>query len=175
MTDETGDQEPRTYRHVRADEAPDAPSPTTHKYEVDEAVGTTEFGLNVYVAEPGQRVPWGRHYHPDHEEAFYVTQGCLEVTLGPVETPDVVRVEAGEVLFVPPNTPQRAEAVGDERLEMVAVGAPKANDTAVVEERCPACGELTGREFDVEDGGATYVLSCADCAAELDRLRSGPD
>jgi len=55
------------YEHVTVEDLPDAPSPTRHKREIDEAVGATEFGFNVYVADPGEQLPWGYHHHPDHE------------------------------------------------------------------------------------------------------------
>jgi quercetin dioxygenase-like cupin family protein len=173
MADEHADDE-RTWRHLHSEDAPDAPSPTAHKYEIDQAVGATEFGFNRYVARPGQRIPWGRHYHPEHEEAFYVVRGAAEFRVGPLDAQETVRVGAGEVFYVPPNTPQEAVAVGDEELELLAVGAPKATDGAVIEEECPACGEVTGRDFEVVDGGATYVLFCEACGEEVDRLVSGP-
>jgi hypothetical protein len=47
------------YEKVAVEALPDAPNPTRHKKEVDEAVGATEFGFNVYQATPGQRIPWG--------------------------------------------------------------------------------------------------------------------
>jgi quercetin dioxygenase-like cupin family protein len=174
MSDDHDADEPPRYRHIHSADAPDAPSRTTHKYEIDRAVGATEFGFNRYVAEPGQRIPWGRHYHPDHEEAFYVVSGAVEFTVGPLDDAETVRVAAGEVLYVPPNTTQEAVAVGDEPLELLAVGAPKATDDAVIEEECPACGAVTGRTFEVADEGATYVLFCEACGEEVDRLVSGP-
>jgi quercetin dioxygenase-like cupin family protein len=166
--------ERRRYRHLDSADAPDAPSRTTHKYEIDRAVGATEFGFNRYVAAPGQRIPWGRHYHPDHEEAFYVVSGAVEFTVGPLDDPETIRVGPGEVFYVPPNTPQEAVAVGDDPLEMLAVGAPKKTDGAVIEEACPECGAVTGRTFEVADEGATHVLFCEACDEEVDRLVSGP-
>lgn len=157
------------YRKVAVEQLSDAPNPTSHKKEVDEAVGATEFGFNLYVAEPGQRLPWGYHRHPNHEELFYVLDGELEV-----ETSDgVVEVGAGEALFVPRGAPNRAVAVGSGPVRVVAVGAPKDSDGAVIEETCPACGEETGREHETD--GETYVLSCAACGATVDRLTAGPD
>jgi quercetin dioxygenase-like cupin family protein len=169
----TDDEE--TWKHLDSEDAPDAPSRTTHKYELDQAVGATQFGFNRYVAAPGQRVPWGRHAHPEHEEAFYVIRGGVEFRVGPLDDQETVRVGPGEVFYVPPNTPQEAVAVGDEELEMLAIGAPKATDGAVIEEECPACGEVTGRTFEVEDDGGTYVLSCEGCGEVVDRLVSGPE
>ena len=157
------------YRKVTVDELPDAPSPTRHKKEVDEAVGAAAFGFNVYVADPGELVPWGNHRHPHHEELYYVLEGALSV-----ETADgEVEVVAGEAFFVPANAPTMARAAGEGRTRLVAVGAPKADDGAVIEERCPSCGAVTGR--DVRQDGDEIVLACADCGAETRRFGPGPD
>lgn len=158
------------YEHVTVADLPDAPNPTTHKKEVDEAVGATAVGFNVYTADPGDRLPWGMHYHPDHEEIFYVVDGTVRF-----ETPDgEFAVESGEAFFVPPGAPQRAVAAGDGPAEVIAVGAPKDSDGAVIDEECPDCGESTDRDFEAvtEDGEQVYVLYCADCGAETDRLYS---
>jgi len=160
------------YAHVAVDDLPDAPNPTRHKKEVDEAVGATTFGFNVIVADPGERVPWGYHRHPDHEELFYVLSGTLHV-----ETPDRdYEVTADEAFFVPRDAPQRAVA-GEDGCRLVAAGAPKATDDAVLSEPCPACGAETDREYDAleTDEATVYVLTCADCGAETERLRPGPD
>lgn len=160
----------RDYRHVRVDDIPDAPNPTRHKKEVDEAVGASAFGFNVYTADPGERVPWGYHRHPDHEELIYVLDGALEIETAD----DTVRVEGGEAFFVPPNAPQSARAIGDQPARFVAVGAPKTEDGSVIEERCPECGETTGRTHEAVDDGDTYILYCEDCGAETDRFHAGP-
>ena len=164
----------RTYRHIHVEDARDAPSLTDHKYELDEAVDAREFGFNVYVASEGQLLPWGRHHHPDHEEAFYVTEGELVVEMGPEGEVETIRVGPEEALFVPPGTINRAVAAAD-GTRVIAVGAPKASDGAVVEERCEACGESTGRDYEVEEGGDVYVLYCAGCGAETDRLVAGAE
>ena len=175
MSDDTGSdtRDERTYRHLHVEDAPDAPSLTDHKYELDEAVDARAFGFNVYVASEGQRLPWGRHHHPDHEEAFYVLEGELVVEMGPAGETETLRVGPDEALFVPPGTTNRAVAAAD-GTRVVAVGAPKASDGAVIEERCGACGETTGRDYEVEAGGDVYVLYCASCGAEADRLVAGP-
>lgn len=161
------------FSHVTVDELPDAPNPTSHKKEVDEAVGATEFGFNVVVAEPGEKLPWGFHRHPDHEELFYVLSGTVVFTTGDGD----YEVAAGEAFFVPRDRGHRGVAVGDEPARVVAVGAPKASDGAVIEEACPSCGETAGREFHSEavDETTVYVLSCAGCGEETDRLTAGPD
>ena len=156
------------YTKVTVDDLPDAPNPTRHKKEVDEAVGATEFGFNVYTVDPGEQVPWGYHRHPDHEELFYVIEGELVV-----ETADGdLTVDAGEALFVGPDSPNKARAVGDSPARVIAVGAPKDSDGAVIAEECPACGAETDRTYDRD--GDDYVLSCADCGEVVDVLTPGP-
>ncbi|QZP37534.1 cupin domain-containing protein [Halobaculum magnesiiphilum] len=161
------------YRHVAVDDVPNTPNPTRAKRELDEAVGASLFGCNYYEADPGERVPWGYHRHPDHEELFYVIAGELEV-----ETPArTYRVGADEAFFVPADAPNRAVAAGDEPCRFLAVGAPKDADGAVICEECPACGAATDREYEVEATGEgadpdaeVYVLRCAACGAETDRF-----
>ena len=154
---------------VAVAELPDAPNPTRRKREVDEAVGATEFGFNHYVADPGQRLPCGAHRHPDHEELVYVLDGELEVEL----SGDRIAVTAGEALFVPPGTTNEARAVGEGPARVVAVGAPKDDDGAVIEEPCPSCGAESDRTHEVD--GDDYVLSCTACGATVDRLTPGPE
>jgi quercetin dioxygenase-like cupin family protein len=160
------------YRRVDVEDLPDAPNPARRKKEVDEAVGATEFGFNLLVADPGERLPWGYHRHPDHEELFYVLSGTVRF-----ETADgTVEVGEGEAFFVPRDAPNRGEAVGDEPARVVAAGAPKDADRAVVEEECPECGAATDREYEVveADGERAYRLTCAGCGAEVDVLTAGP-
>lgn len=190
------------YPRVTVDDLPDAPNPTAHKKELDDALGIGAFGFNVYTARPGERLPWGYHYHPDHEELLYVLEGELAVeTSEPRTSGDrtddgdgiggaivdgdgagderrVLRVAAGEALFVPPGAPQCARAVGDDPTKVIAVGAPKDSDSAVISEYCPACEVATDRTSDAietDDGGPIYVLSCTDCGTETDRFGAGPE
>lgn len=158
------------YRKVTIDDLPNAPNPTREKKEVDEAVGATEFGFNVFRADPGEQLPWGYHRHPEHEELFYVVAGEIVV-----ETPEQeYAVAAGEAFFVPPGHLNLARAVGDGVAEVIAVDAPKGDDGATIEEECPACGDVTDRTSDaVAEGEETvYVLSCAECGVETSRFRS---
>ena len=154
------------YRKVAVDDVPNTPNPTREKKELDEALGASTLGLNVYTADPGEQVPWGGHRHPDHEEVFYVLEGELRV-----ETPDgEFTVGPDEAFFVPADHWNRAVAAGDGPCRFLAIGAPKATDGAVIEEACSACGKVTGRDYEMVDGGETYVLTCAECGAETDRF-----
>lgn len=160
------------YQKVDPAELADAPSPTTRKKEIDEAVGATTFGCNLYEAEPGQQISMGYHYHPDHEELIYVIGGTLRF-----ETPDGdYEVSAGEAFFVPMGAEQKGFATGDETARFLAIGAPKAEDHAIVREPCEVCGETTEREFDTETAGErrTVILYCTECGTECERFAAGP-
>lgn len=160
------------YQKIDPDELADAPSPTTRKKEIDEAVGATMFGCNLYEAEPGQQISMGYHYHPDQEELIYVMEGALRF-----ETSDGdYRVSAGEAFFVPMGAEQKEHAFGDVTARFLAIGAPKAEDHAVIREPCEACGETTEREFGTETDGErrTVVLYCTECGTECERFGAGP-
>jgi quercetin dioxygenase-like cupin family protein len=179
------------YPRVRVEEVPDTPNPTIHKKELDEALGVSAFGFNLYVARPGERLPWGYHVHPDHEEVLHVLEGELLIETEPNRSPtaiadgsadekdpeDAFRIEAGDVLFVPPGVGQCARAIGSDPARVIAVGAPKDDDSAVLSEFCPTCDTLTDRTHEVHetDGETVYVLSCTDCDTETDRFGVGPD
>lgn len=159
------------YELARVDLLPDEPSYAAHMKAVGEAVGATEFAVNVYTALPGESISLGYHRHPDHEELFYVIEGTIAF-----ETADGgFWIETGEAFFVPAGAPHRCRAVGDTEARVIAIGAPKATNDAVFSEPCPACGEETDREIERTDAGSTpaVVLRCSACGEETDRVRPG--
>ncbi|GAB3689248.1 hypothetical protein GCM10028857_24360 [Salinarchaeum chitinilyticum] len=96
------------------------------KRSISDAVGLGNLGAHVYEAAPGETVPLAYHYHDEQEELFYVTSGTLSV-----ETPEeVLSVDAGEVLVVEPDSPQRAYVAEDASgpAEVLVIGAPSVDD-----------------------------------------------
>lgn len=88
-----------------------------------------EMAMNLFRAEPGEQLPLAYHYHEQQEEAFFVLSGTLFV-----ETPgQTYEVPEGHLSTVDPESPQRAHNPEDaeERVELLAVGAPPAPDDAV--------------------------------------------
>ena len=89
----------------------------------------SEMALNYFRAEPGEQAPLAYHYHETQEEAFYVLSGTLHV-----ETPEgELTVPEGSVFAADPESPHRAHNPedADEAVELLAVGAPPADDDAV--------------------------------------------
>jgi mannose-6-phosphate isomerase-like protein (cupin superfamily) len=154
------------YRALDLAAIPNGLSPARRKLELDEAAGASTFGCNLYEADPGEQLPWGYHRHPDHEELFVVLSGELTV-----DTPDGPFVLGpDEALFVPRDHRNRARATGEDPVRVLAVGAPKGSDGAIIEEDCPDCGRFGRLETDVvtdEDESRTVVVSCGGCGATI--------
>ncbi|WP_408960047.1 cupin domain-containing protein [Natrinema sp. 74] len=96
---------------------------------LSEAAGMDEVAINRFDADPGEQLPLAYHYHETQEEAFIVLSGTLHV-----ETPDGdLEVSAGSLFVAPPEAPHRAynPADAEERVSVVAVGAPPVSDDVV--------------------------------------------
>jgi mannose-6-phosphate isomerase-like protein (cupin superfamily) len=86
----------------------------------------SQLGMRVYELAPGEQSGLSYHYHDEQVEVFYVLAGTLHV-----ETPDETYVvESDHVLFVDPESPQRAfnPDTADTATRVLAIGAPSADD-----------------------------------------------
>ena len=117
------------YHVVDTDEVdPDPDRPCTRR-SLSELAGLSEMAINRFEADPGDQLPLAYHYHETQEEAFYVLSGTLHV-----ETPEGdLTVPEGGVFAADPESPHRAYNPGDAEaaVELLAVGAPPADDDAV--------------------------------------------
>jgi len=70
------------------------------------------------------------HYHPNSEEIYYVLSGTGEVFVGD----DVRRVEIGDGIAIPPETPHQIRNVGGKDLVFLCCCAPtyEHDDTIIV-------------------------------------------
>lgn len=123
-----------------------------------EALGAEAVALNHYVVAPGERIA-GLHAHPDQEELFVVLSG--EATF---ETLDGKRsVGEGAAVRFAPGEFQSCTNQNDERLVVLAGGAPADTDELRVPVRCHDCAaEAMALEF----AGGEERLVCPDCDAE---------
>ena len=86
----------------------------------------SKLGLRIYELAPGEQSGLSYHYHDEQVEVFYVLAGTLHV-----ETPDETYVvEADQVLFVDPGSPQRAynPETAEMATRVLAIGAPSVDD-----------------------------------------------
>ena len=117
------------YRVVDTESVDPEPDRPCECRKLTEPGGLDEAAINRFRAEPGEQLPLAYHYHETQEEAFFVLSGTLFV-----ETPEgTYEVPEGHLFAVDPESPQRAHNPedADERVELLAVGAPPASDDAV--------------------------------------------
>jgi uncharacterized cupin superfamily protein len=116
------------YRVIDTEAVETVPDRPCTLRRLSEAADLQQVAINRFGAEPGEQVPLAYHYHDEQEEAFFVLSGTLHV-----ETPEgEYVVPAGSLFAVDPGSPQRAynPADADERVDLLAVGAPAVSDDA---------------------------------------------
>ncbi|QLD86025.1 cupin domain-containing protein [Natronomonas halophila] len=123
-----------------------------------EAVETDAVALNHYAVDPGERIA-GLHTHLDQEEVFVVLSGSAVF-----ETLDGKRaVTEDEAIRFAPGEFQSCTNRADERLVVLAVGAPAGTDELRVPVGCHACeADAMALEF----AAGEERLVCPECDAE---------
>jgi mannose-6-phosphate isomerase-like protein (cupin superfamily) len=86
------------------------------------ALGSSVVGVSRETLAPGFRVPFG-HTHRDQEEVYVVLRGNGRMKLDD----EIVDLAEGDIVRVAPGVWRCAEA-GTEGMQMVAVGAPIADE-----------------------------------------------
>src|SRR5579864_8725349 len=85
------------------------------------------FGVSYQRLEPNFRIPFG-HKHGTQEELYVVVGGSGRVKLDD----EIVELAAWDAIRVPGEVTRNFEA-GADGLEFVAIGAPQADDTEMVQ------------------------------------------
>ena len=87
----------------------------------------TNFGLSYQKLTPNFRQPFG-HRHGEQEEVYVVLAGSGRVKI----EDDVVELSQWDAVRVPSEAPRQFEA-GPDGLEYLAIGAPQADDTEMLQ------------------------------------------
>jgi len=146
--------------HVSVDE----PDPTARTADVQagltDPLDLADVAMNYYELAPGQSLSGGLHTHMAQEEIFYVLEGTATF-----ETPEeTVEVGADEAIRFAPGEYQEGTNEGDERLRVLALGAPQAQGETRALFPCENCGA----DYHVVDIGAeSMTLVCPDCGEEI--------
>jgi len=128
---------------------------------LSDPLGMTDFALNRYRLDPGERFSGGMHAHMDQEEVFVILEG--EATF---ETMDgEVTVGEAEVIRFAPGEFQSGKNDSDGEVVAFAMGAPRDSEDVRLPQNCPECGHDNVRAIPGDDG---FDLQCPDCGAELD-------
>lgn len=97
---------------------------------IDEEVGeAANVDLHVNYLAPGSG-PGPRHYHATAENVYYVIEGTIEVEAGD----EVLRLEAEDVLLIPPGVVHATSNPGVETAMFLEIYAPAGADFHVVPE-----------------------------------------
>lgn len=83
----------------------------------------SNFGLSYQRLEPGFRVPFG-HTHGEQEEVYVVLNGAGRVKVDD----EIVELAQWDAIRVPGDVKRALEA-GPDGMEIIAIGAPLADDT----------------------------------------------
>ncbi|WP_144906590.1 cupin domain-containing protein [Halobellus captivus] len=124
-----------------------------------EPLNLNSLALNYFELEPGDELSGGLHTHMNQEEVFYVVEGTATFhTKG-----DEMTVEAGEIVRFAPGEYQSGKNEGEQRVRVIALGAPQDAGETRVAAPCQECGA----DYHVAEAGDDGIsLSCPDCGNE---------
>jgi len=91
------------------------------------ALDLANFGLSYQKLAPGFRMPFG-HHHAEQEEVYVVLNGGGRLKLDD----EIVDIAQWDAIRVAANVTRALEA-GPDGLEILAIGAPQANDTEMLQ------------------------------------------
>ena len=89
------------------------------------ALELENFGLSYQKLKPNFRIPFG-HKHDLQEEVYIVVNGTARMKLDD----EIVELKPWDAIRVPPQVTRALEA-GPDGVEVLAIGAPQAQDTAM--------------------------------------------
>jgi mannose-6-phosphate isomerase-like protein (cupin superfamily) len=90
-------------------------------------LGLDKLGLSYQKLAPSYRVPFG-HRHAEQEEVYVVLSGSARVKLDD----EIVELGQWDAIRVPAAVTRNLEA-GPEGAEVLAIGAPQARDTEMID------------------------------------------
>jgi mannose-6-phosphate isomerase-like protein (cupin superfamily) len=130
---------------------------------LSDALDTTGLAINYYEEAPGKSIGDCYHRHHEQEEVFYVLSGTVTFE---TETGDVA-VGPNELIRFAPGEWQQGTNRGDERLRVLALGAPREEGPTDLRRECEACSDRTPAAS--EWTGDELVFSCEVCGTETGR------
>jgi len=153
-------------KRVSIEDVDDRMGPADVKRKVGDAVGATDVAVNYYELAPGDSLGFGYHRHPDQEEIFYVAEGTVTFE---TEEGDVT-VAAGECIRFGPGEWQLGTNEGEERVVVLALGAPAEMGETEMLRVCPDCGGRTENDIEMADDRSALVTICTECGTQTGRF-----
>ena len=120
-------------------------------------LGLANVAINYYELEPGDSLSGGIHTHTNQEEAFFVLEG--EATF---ETLDGTHlVGPNEAVRFAPGEYQEGRNESEDRVRVIALGAPQESGEIRVPVACRECGGSDYHITHVHEDGFTF--ECPEC------------
>lgn len=148
---------------VRIEDADSSTRPGEVFTPLSEALDTTGLAINYYEEAPGESIGYCYHRHHEQEELFYVLSGTATFE---TENGDVA-VAPHELIRFAPGEWQQGTNHGDDRLRVLALGAPREQGPTDLRRECETCGERTSAVS--EWTGEEQVFYCEVCGSETGR------
>lgn len=141
----------------------EATATTRYFNRVSDDLSVEGLAMNYFERGPGESVGDFYHRHHEQEEVFVVLSGTATF-----ETEDgEFTVEAGQAIRFGSGEWQQGWNRGEERLRVLAMGAPQAEGETDLQGDCPDCG--TRRDVTTREKPDTVEFVCGECEAVVRR------
>lgn len=138
----------------------------TVKRPLTAALDASNVAINYYELAPGDSFAYGYHAHESQEEVVIVNSGTVTFETDEGE----IVVEAGEAIRFAPGEYQQGTNTGDERVEAIALGAPRDGGELDLLRDCETCGERTSHTVEWTDERDAKLTRCLDCGERTGRF-----
>ena len=138
----------------------------TVKRPLTAALDASNVAINYYELAPGDSFAYGYHAHESQEEVVIINSGTVTFETDEGE----IVVEAGEAIRFAPGEYQQGTNTGDERVEAIALGAPRNGGELDLLRDCETCGERTSHTVEWTDERDAKLTRCLDCGERTGRF-----
>lgn len=130
-----------------------------------DALDTWNVAINYYELAPGESFAYGYHTHENQEEVFIVQSGTVTFE---TEVGDVT-VKAGEAIRFTPGEYQQGINRGVDRVNAIAIGAPKETGDSEILRDCDSCGKETSQTVEWSEDRDEKLVQCLECGTTSGR------
>lgn len=138
----------------------------TVKRPLTDALRASHLAINYYELEPGDSFAYGYHMHENQEEVIIVQSGTVTFETEEGE----VTIRGGEVIRFAPGEYQQGMNRSSDRVEAIAIGAPRESGETVILRYCEDCGERTPQAIEWADDRNAKRTRCEDCERTTGRF-----
>ncbi|WP_231189566.1 cupin domain-containing protein [Haladaptatus sp. DYF46] len=139
---------------------PDSDTRSRYFNALSETLETDGVAINYFERDPGVSIGDCYHRHHEQEEVFIVLSGTATFDTEEGE----ISVTTGETIRFAPGEWQRGWNRGSERLQVLALGAPRDAGPTDLRRECPSCEQRT--PVIVDESDTPVIFYCEECGTE---------